>query len=45
MNLVVFLSVLILISILLGGVLLANKTRLTFGKTEGEAHCSRFFLI
>ncbi len=36
MNLLVFLSVFTLISILLGGVLLANKARLTFGKTEGK---------
>jgi Na+/H+ antiporter NhaD/arsenite permease-like protein len=38
MNLVVFLSVFTLMSILLGGALLANKMRLTFGKTEREAH-------
>ena len=37
MNLVVFLSVFTLMSILLGGVWLAGKTRLTFGKTEGKA--------
>lgn len=37
MNLVVFLSVFTLMSVLLGGVWLAGKTRLTFGKTEGKA--------
>ena len=37
MNLVVFLSVFTLMSILLGSVWLAGKTRLTFGKTEGKA--------
>ena len=37
MNLVVFLSVFTLMSILLGSVWLAGKTRLTFSKTEGKA--------
>jgi Na+/H+ antiporter NhaD/arsenite permease-like protein len=38
MNLVVFLSVFTLISILSGGVLSADKLRFAFGKTKGEAH-------
>jgi len=38
MNLLVFLSVITLISILLGGDFPANKSRLIFGKAEGQTH-------